>query len=381
MIILESRYMDLSSFDKSPHMTPLLVRLYDSHKLYGLVKDNKPLARAELTRAVTDLFETRLTAREQELLADVLIGLMRQAEKDLRQALSEKLAGLPNVPLRLILHLANDEITVAAPVLRKSIVLSDLDLIYIIKSQGPDYWQTIAARGDLSGQVINALADTRDIGTVVVLSQNERIRLTRHALEVLAEMAARNDLVAKPLLARPEVPPELARKLYSHVGRELKDYIRAFFGVEEAPAKTAVEDLIIEFGEAAPHPEFMPTEDMIAAAREKAALNILNLDLMMDTLQKGMIPAFIAQFAQYTGISARRIHDFLRQPCPKGMAIACRAFRIQKSDFSRIYLMTHRMRSRDRLVNHKDMLDVLKYFDKVRPEVALRIVTRTTSGA
>ena len=86
--------MDLSSFDKSPHMTPLLVRLYDSHKLYGLVKDNKPLARAELTRAVTDLFETKLTAREQELLADVLIGLMRQAEKDLRQALSEKLAGL-----------------------------------------------------------------------------------------------------------------------------------------------------------------------------------------------------------------------------------------------------------------------------------------------
>lgn len=374
--------MDLSNFDKSPHMTPLLVRLYDSHKFYGLVKDNKPLARAELTRAVTDLFETRLTAKEQELLADVLIGLMRQAEKDLRLALSEKLAALPNVPLRLILHLANDEITIAAPVLRKSIVLSDLDLIYIIKSQGPDYWQAIAARGDLSNAVADVLADTRDIGTALVLTQNDRIKLTRHALNVLGELAEENDLVAKPLLMRSDIPPDLARRLYNHVGRELQDYIKAFFGIDEAPAaKTVVEDLFIEFGEAAPHPEFMPSDEMVEEARKKAALNQLNLDLMMETLNKGMIPSFIAQFSEYTGISARRIHDFLRQPCPKGMAIACRAFRIQKSDFSRIYLMTNRMRSRDRLVNHKDMLDVLKYFDKVRPEVAFRIVMRPASEA
>jgi len=371
--------MDLSNFDKSPHMTPLLVRLYDSHKLYGLVKDNKPLARAELTRAVTDLFETELTAREQELLADVLIGLMRQAERDLRQALSEKLASLPNVPLRLILHLANDEITIAAPVLRKSIVLSDLDLIYIIRSQGPDYWQAIAARGTLSSQVIDVLADTKDIGTAVVLTQNERIRLTRHALEVLSDMAARNDAVAKPLLMRPEIPRDLALRLYDHVGKELKDYIRAFFSVEDvSPGSSAVEELIIEFGEASPHPEFMPTDEMVTQAREKAKHNLLNLDVMMDSLQKGMIPAFIAQFSEYTGISARKVHDFLRQPCPKGMAIACRAFRIQKSDFSRIYLMTQRMRSRDRLVNHKDMLETLKYFDKVRPEVAMRIVRSST---
>jgi signal recognition particle subunit SEC65 len=63
------------------------------------------------------------------------------------------------------------------------------------------------------------------------------------------------------------------------------------------------------------------------------------------------------------------------------MAIACRAFRIQKSDFSRIYLMTHRMRSKGRVVNHKDMLDVLSYFDKVRPEAAARIVRRSAVQA
>ncbi len=371
--------MDLSRLDKLSHMTPLLVRLYDSHKLYGLVKDNKPLARAELTSAVTGLFEAELTAKEQDLLADVLIGLMNQAETDLREALAERLAVLDNVPLRLILHLANDEITIAAPILRKSVILSDLDLIYIIKSQGRDYWQIIASRENLSNEVIDVLAEIRDADTAVVLSKNERITLTRYALDVLGDMAEDNEALARPLLMRPEVPEELARRLYGHVGGELKTYIRAFFGVSDPHVETVVDDLVLEFAERAPPapPEFMPTDAMIRAAGKKASLNMLNLELMFESLNNGEIAPFIAQFAEYTSISARKIHDFLKQSCPKGMAIACRAFGIQKNEFSKIYLMTHRMRSKRRLVNHKDMMDVLQYFDKVRPEVAMRIVKRT----
>ncbi|MCB9991633.1 MAG: DUF2336 domain-containing protein [Rhodospirillales bacterium] len=372
--------MDVNDFDRLPDMTPLLVRLYDSHKLYSLVKEDKPLARAELTRAVTDLFERDLKPKEQELLADVLIGLMRQAERDLRQALAEKLAGLPHVPLRLILHLANDDITVAAPVLRKSMVLSDLDLIYIIKSQGPDYWQAIAGRERMNNDVIDVLADTRDIGTAVVLSNNDRVTLTRHAMAILGEMARNNDAIAKPLLMRPEMPESLAKELYRYVGNELKAYISAFYntGQELQQAVSAVDELILEFVEPTPRrlPEFMPTEQMVMLAQEQATYNMLNMDMMMDALQKGKIPVFIAQFAAYTGIPAQKVHDFLRQSCPKGMAIACRAFRVQKNDFSRIYLMTHRMRSRNKLVNHTDMLNLLQYFDKVRPEVAMRIVQR-----
>ncbi len=74
---------------------------------------------------------------------------------------------------------------------------------------------------------------------------------------------------------------------------------------------------------------------------------------------------------------SQRIHDSLRETCPKGLAIACRALGVQKADFSRIYLMTNRMRSRDRIINQQDMLEVLAYFDKIRPEVAQRIIKRT----
>lgn len=366
----------MKAFEKSPHVAPLLVRLHESHKLYALAQDRQPEARAALTGAVTDLLDAELSGREQEVLADVLIALMRQAEKDLRRALSDRLSVMDNVPLRLVLFLANDEITVASPILRHSQVLSDLDLVYIIKSQGPDYWQAIATRESLSAQVVDVLADTRDPGTAVMLAGNDRAALTPYAVQILADMAKQHEDVARPLLYRSELPMDIARELYAHVGVQLKAHIRAFFGEEAtAPLGKVFDDLFVEFVDPdRPHSEFMPTPSMLESADRYAQAGLLNMQLVIETIKRGQIGSFIALFARYSGLSVRRVHDMLLQVCPKGMAIACRAFGVQKGDFSSIYIMTHRMRASGRMVNHKDMLDTLAYFDKVRPEVAMRIV-------
>lgn len=363
-------------FEKSPQVTPLLVRLYDSHKLYGLLKGGDAKARAELTGAVADLLEADLSAREQELLADVLLGLMRQAERDLRQALAERMAAMKSAPLRLVLFLANDEIEVAAPVLRQSSVLGDLDLVYIIKSQGADYWRAIAAREKLSPRVIDLLADTRDAGTALALTMNDRIVLTEHALAILAEQARSSDALARPLLLRPELPESMVRALYRHVGAELKAFIRSRFGIGDGETADAIEDIVLEFADIVKPPEleFMPTEDMLALADDYGRAGLLNSQIMMESLDRGHIAEFIAFFAKYAEVPARRIHDALKQRAPRGIAILCRALGVQKSDFSRIYLATYRMRSNERTVNHKDMLDILSYFDKIRPEAAQRIV-------
>lgn len=368
-------------FERNPEVGKLLVDLYDSHKLYALMKEDKPLARAELTRATADLLSHELNAKETDLLADVMIGLMRQAEKDLRRALAEKLATMPNVPLRLVLHLANDDIAVASPILKKSPVLNDMDLLYIIKSQGADYWQAIATRENMRDDLINVLAETRDVGTAVVLSSNERIILTHHAINILADIGKQHESVARPLIMRGEVPEAIIRSMYEHVGSELKEYISAFYGEADKRKHDAqVDDLVLEFVEEA-LPPYMPSEDLLDEFQEKAKLGHLNLDVMMESLNHDDIESFIGMFSVYTGLSAKKIHSFLKKSCPKGMAIACRAFGIQKTDFSRIFLMTNKMRSHNRVVDHKDLMRTLVYFDSVRPEVAQRIVSREISTA
>lgn len=372
--------MDLSFLDKSSSVTPLLVRLYDSQKLYKLAKDKKPLARAELTTAVTDLLQMELSPRESELIADVLIELIRQAEQDLKEALSERLSVLDNVPLRLVLQIANDEIEVAAPVLKNSSVLGDLDLIYIIKSKTPEYWQAIAERKAMSDQVLNILADTRDFETAVTLAENENITLTEHALGILADIAQGSDKLAQPLLRRNEVTEELARSLYEFVGQALKQYITENYPVESAAANEAVDEIVLDFVEEKQATEFTPSAQMLKAADRYKDKGLLTVKLMLGTLRRGQIAAFIAQFSGFTGLPSQTIEELLQQTSGQGLAVACRAFEIDKPDFVSIYLLTNRVRNDVSMVDVKDMNRAVQYYDRIKPGVA-RDIIKNSSGS
>lgn len=371
--------MDLSFLDKSSGVMPLLVSLYDSHKLYSLTKD-KPEVRTQLTTAIGQLMGMKLSARETELVADVLIALMRQAEIDLRQAVSERLSVIENVPLRVVLQIANDKIEVAAPMLRNSLVLSDVDLLYIVKSKSPEYWQAIAARQDLSDHVVNVLADTRDFDTAVTLAENLSITLTEHALSVLSDLAQGNDVLGAPLLRRDEISNDIAARLYAAAGKELKQYILDTFEIETDVLIQTVDDVVLEFVESTQQNEFMPTPAMINTSDEFYKRGILNINLMLETLKRGQIQMFVAQLSSYTRLSPQVVTEILAQPSGQGLAVACKAFDIIKPDFTSIYLLTNRVRNQGRMIDMKDMTRALHYFENVKRDVALEIIKNTTSA-
>lgn len=357
--------MDLRLFEKSPDVTPILVRLYDNHRLYSLAKDETPLARAELTGAVVELLEKDLGPRERELISDVLISLMRQAESDLRQALSERLAVIETVPLRVALHIANDEITVATPMLKSSAAFSDLDLLYIIKGKGAEYWRAIAARAGLSDGVMNVLAETREPGTAMVLAQNDKIHLTRRTAEILGDMAEGSEELARPLLMRSDLPDVVARHLYEYVGQELRQYIRDYFGVQDKVVLNAVDDVVFEFSDGNRRKMFMPTYQATEAADLMARAGRLNLHVIMETLQRGQFGSFIAMFSRHYHIPVRTVHEIMSEQGGKSLAITCKALNLTKGDLSRIYMMTQRLRSEDRIVDHKELLKSLSAYDRV----------------
>lgn len=367
--------MDLSFLDQSSAVTPLLVRLYDSHKLEGLAQDQHPAARHELVSAVSDLLDMQLSMRESELVADVMIGLIRQAEIDLKKALAERFAAHENVPLRLILQLANDEISVAEPVLKFSPVLGDLDLMYIIKTHGPAHWQNIAKREVLSAQVMNILADTRDFNTALALIENEKIKLSSHTLTVLSDIAQGSDDLAMPLLQREEVSPELAKRLYRFVGEGVRAYIQREYKVSDMIIVEALDDVMQELNEVSKLSyEFTPSVSMIRAAERYKEKGLLTITLMLSTLRRGQIPSFIAQYARFSGLSPRTVLEILTQPSGQGLAVSCRAFDIEKEDFISIYLLTNRVRNKGRMAELQDMTKAIGYYDRIAPDVARGIM-------
>lgn len=372
--------MELQLLEKSPHIASLLVKLYDTQKMHG-ADLQQPENRREIASVMASLLEHQLSEREQELVADVLITLVRRAENDMRRALAERLSMMNQVPLRLVLHLCNDQIEIARPILQDSPVLSDLDLAYIIRSQGPEYWRAIAARQGLSVDIADLLAATREDGTAMALLENETANLSAYALEIFTAMAEQSESMAGLLLKRSEMLPELARRLHRYVGQELRNYIQAFYGSAPTEIVKAADDLFLEFIERDDETLVEAVNDAVAQVVEKEsskgqARHFYNLTDAMLLLKSGKVDDFVTRFTECVGLPGDRIKDAFAQPGGRKLAIICRAMRMPKSDFSTIYLHTHRLRSDDRMVNHNDLMKALAYYDGIKPEAAEMIFTR-----
>lgn len=367
--------MKWGTLGRSKDVEPLLVRLYDNHRMYQLAGDQKPEARSELSHIVSGLLTMDLKPTEKELIADILINLMRQAERDLRHALAERLSVLEDVPLRLILFMAQDEIGVAESVLRSSPVLNDLDLLYIIQSHDAEYWRAIATRKNLNEPVIDALADTRDVDTACVLAENPGVHFSPFAMEIMGEMATIWKDVARPLLTRSDIPEELSRKLYTAIGAEMEKTINATLQ-NELSVLESVKDILQEFS-VENKDAFEPTQAMIKAADMFAAKGQLTSDLMIKTLKRGQISSFVAQISCLSKIRVPKMLEILRQKEGKTLAVTLKALYLAREDFVAVYLLTHKMRQSGNQTGEKintvEFNAAVKFFDTLPHPAAQKI--------
>jgi len=107
--------------------------------LVTLAEEPSSEKRRELLEGVADLFLDGIIApnsREMALASDILRHIAATVEETMRAELSERFADLEGAPPDLIRQLANDVIEVAGPVLMRSGLLQDPDLIAIVESIG-----------------------------------------------------------------------------------------------------------------------------------------------------------------------------------------------------------------------------------------------------
>lgn len=367
--------MSFDILEKSPEVAPLLVRLYDTHNLYNLASDkDSDGARLELTTIMVDLLKVNLSERESELITDVLSALIKKAEKDLRMALAERLSTLDNIPLRMVLGLANDEIAVADPILRQSPILHDMDLIYILQSKGVEHGRSIARRRGLSATMINMLADTKDFDVAVNLSANDGIAFTNHAYDIVGDMAKSAPSLAGTLLTRDDLPEAVAARMFDHVGEELKKVLAERFDIDAEKASFIIDEITDEM-RARSERLLESHERLLAHAFEMQRRGELKTHMMVSALRRSQPATFIAQFSVFCGLPAETVRNMIKQNTGKGLAIACRAMDVGKADFVSIYLLTERLRtSAQRVITHKELSRIMTMFDEINPDEAKRIV-------
>lgn len=113
------------------------------------------------------------------------------------------------------------------PRLKYSSVLTDADLIEIVRSQGKEKQRAIVGRAIVSRRLSNALIETRDENVLGELVVNEGTDISEAAMHRLIDDFEQSDIVKESLVGRGSVPVEITERLMSIVSEELHQRLLA----------------------------------------------------------------------------------------------------------------------------------------------------------
>lgn len=216
--MIVERYLDWAS-TAPPHMRAEAAGDMARSYLHG---DLDPLVREEVEAALT-------LALDDEHIA-------------VRAALADVFAASRDAPYALVLSLAQDVPDVADPVLSRSPLLGDLELVDLVALGGARAQLAIAGRRVVSGPLAAALAEVGDVAACRRLAQNGRAHLTRASTQRLAERHGADGAIRDALLARDETGPEIRQMLMRSVADALSSFVSRRGWLAPERARRAVDE-------------------------------------------------------------------------------------------------------------------------------------------
>lgn len=336
--------------------------------LIDLARQRTRQARGELFENIADLFMSdngRLSDRERALINGILNKLIGSVEREVRQALAEQLRSEEAAPPELVALLANDEIEIARPVLRDSPVLQDRDLVAVIKDRGREHWLAISARRSVSSMVADALVETGDGDVIEGLLRNADAELSQFAMEYLVAEAQRTDKFHEPLIRRPELPPELAYKLYWCVSAALRRFIIMHYDVPASTLDDVIESSTVGLFERTNDGEQAINGVSESLAARLDAMGRISPQILINLLRNGHVPAFLFAFARYAKVGPTLIRRTVFSQDGESLAVLCRACEMYRNDFATLFLLMQNVAQGLRPMPPQRLNEVLKFYDGI----------------
>jgi uncharacterized protein (DUF2336 family) len=337
----------------------------DVRQLMDLAHDKSAESRRVLLENISDLFlspEGRLSERERSLMAGILSHLIHDVEMSVRRDLAKRLADEEGAPHELIVVLANDEFEIAHPILAGSGVLSDSDLIEIVRHRTQEHRLDVATRGPLSEAVAEALVDTGDRDVIEALLNNHDAEISSRTMDYLVSESQRVDSFQHPLLRRPDLPVTLAHRMFWWVSAALREHILENYKVDEATLDTLIHDTTTRVKDVA-EADRSTYADAEFVVSEIAAKGQLDDRFLIQCLRRGRLAAFMVALANLANVDVTLVRHVMFDPGGEGLAVLSKAARIDRAVFSSIFLLTREAREGVHVTDPKLLSKMLKIYD------------------
>lgn len=197
-----------------------------------LARDQDSAVREDLAQKIARL-APGLTPGEQDRVRratyEVLEILVQDQIARVREILSEALKDRADAPADIIRRLARDcEISVAAPVLEYSPLLTDEDLLEIINGDPiAGARSAVARRREVTESVADAIENSNDVDAITALLSNPSAQIREETLERLIDQAPGVVAWHDPLVRRPRLPVAAVRRLAEFVASNLLKVLEA----------------------------------------------------------------------------------------------------------------------------------------------------------
>lgn len=298
--------------------------------LTTLAENRTGFARGALFDRVAGLlFEGKgeLTPEVRALIDQILTGLIKYVETDVRQKVAQRLSSLKTAPHELTKLLANDEIDIARPILHHSPVLTEIDLIDVVETQSTDHRLAIARRPDVSAGVSAALAAAKEPQVLEALLANFGAAIPRSVLGDLAALSNSVECLRKPLLSRRDMPKDIAHRMFWFVSAALRHAILEKFSIDPGELDAVLGAVLAEKdAEATRKP----------ARAMRPGMGVVNG--LIATVKTGDVSGFTAALEKLIGVAPDVAVKIVSDMGGEALAIACKAVGADRSQFTSIFL-------------------------------------------
>ena len=297
-----------------------------------LLNDPSVQTRRETAGKVARQMGDLLNDKERKLAEDIVRVFLRDAAATVRAALSENLKNNPNVPHDLAITLARDVSEVSVPMIQFSEVLSDADLMAIVRESGTDQQVAVASRATVSEALSQALAETGKESVVATLVGNEGAKISETTLAKVVDEFGDNAKVATGMVHRPRLPIAIAERLVNRVSGHLRDELVARQSLPDAISS----DLILQARERAtmsllaPDSERVEVEQLVAQLHENGRLTP---SIILRAVCMGDIRFFEAALAKIADIPLENAWKLISDPSGRGLDSLLRKCRIPNGLF------------------------------------------------
>jgi uncharacterized protein (DUF2336 family) len=280
-------------------------------------RDASPGHRAEATGALAKAYlYSDLSDGDRWEAETALTAMLDDPSAIVRRAMAESFAASPDAPRHIMVALAADVPEVAELVLSRSPVLIDPDLVDAAALGDTRIQCAIAGRPYLSAAVSAALAEIGRPAALVRLAANLGAEISHPTLSRMIERHGGNGAVREALLARPDLPVDIAQAIAAALARSLESFVVScgWLSPERSGRVTreARERATVALSAGSERDEVGRLVAYLRSSDQLTPALILRAILSGET-------AFVeAAFCELTDLSAKRVAGFCREGAGHG---------------------------------------------------------------